>query len=641
MNIPNFLDIRFIDKDGKLTPQWRSILNNLFTELQTKSGTEGLFLPIQSNDHVLMLNTARSIGALIYNTTTNQFMACVPNGDSGIFRALAFAGGSQSYTSITLDNLNPNTALICDSSLTVQSSITTSTELSYVHGVTSDIQTQLNGKVPTSRIISTTSPLQGGGDLSIDRTFSITQATTSTSGYLSNTDWNTFNGKQNALSFGNLSTSGNLSGSGTNVLVGSSVTIGVATGYAIPSNTQITNWNSAYSLTSAATALDTSNTLVLRDANGRTAVSLSDDNVIPRISLNHNTRQLFDQNGHIEIDWEARQTYEYDNSTNYLSVDWGNFQLWAWWKHYISFHPPRWEFLAWMSIDWKQCACYGTDTLESINWDGHYLNFYGMTALSVDYGGGALYDQLSYPALDWVNRWLLDSAGINSVDWANRQLLDQAGNISFDWINGAFYIAGYAIDYLINCSNQSLQDINGYGSISWGLRYLIDSAGRESMSYDLRMLTDTNGDTGYGNSLDWQNRQAFDDGLAGTIPNRLSIDWQNRYLCDIYGNPIVDWGNYVLSDQDGFSIINFGNGIFLLNDNGGHQSVDFDNRQLINGFGSVLDWSNTDRIVINTALTLTPTSTVPSTPPEGTIYVDSTSGNHLKIYLNSAWHTII
>jgi hypothetical protein len=56
------------------------------------------------------------------------------------------------------------------------------------------------GGVPTSRTISTTAPLQGGGNLTTDRTLSITQATTSTNGYLSSTDWNTFNNKQNALS---------------------------------------------------------------------------------------------------------------------------------------------------------------------------------------------------------------------------------------------------------------------------------------------------------------------------------------------------------------------------------------------------------------------------------------------------------
>lgn len=50
-------------------------------------------------------------------------------------------------------------------------------------------------------LISTTAPLQGGGDLSTNRTFSITQAGASTDGYLSSTDWNTFNNKQPAGSY--------------------------------------------------------------------------------------------------------------------------------------------------------------------------------------------------------------------------------------------------------------------------------------------------------------------------------------------------------------------------------------------------------------------------------------------------------
>ena len=61
------------------------------------------------------------------------------------------------------------------------------------------LTSDLSSYVPTSRTISTTAPLQGGGDLSANKTLSITQATTSTNGYLSSTDWNTFNGKQNAL----------------------------------------------------------------------------------------------------------------------------------------------------------------------------------------------------------------------------------------------------------------------------------------------------------------------------------------------------------------------------------------------------------------------------------------------------------
>jgi len=56
------------------------------------------------------------------------------------------------------------------------------------------------GLVPTTRTISTTSPLSGGGDLSANRTLSIATANTTTTGALSSTDWNTFNGKQAPIS---------------------------------------------------------------------------------------------------------------------------------------------------------------------------------------------------------------------------------------------------------------------------------------------------------------------------------------------------------------------------------------------------------------------------------------------------------
>ena len=56
-------------------------------------------------------------------------------------------------------------------------------------------------KVPTTRTISTTAPLSGGGDLSANRTLSIPKATTLVDGYLSATDWAIFNGKQAALGF--------------------------------------------------------------------------------------------------------------------------------------------------------------------------------------------------------------------------------------------------------------------------------------------------------------------------------------------------------------------------------------------------------------------------------------------------------
>ena len=60
--------------------------------------------------------------------------------------------------------------------------------------LTSDIPS-LTGYVQTTRTISTTSPLQGGGDLSANRTLSILQSSGSQDGYLSSTDWTAFNGK--------------------------------------------------------------------------------------------------------------------------------------------------------------------------------------------------------------------------------------------------------------------------------------------------------------------------------------------------------------------------------------------------------------------------------------------------------------
>jgi len=60
--------------------------------------------------------------------------------------------------------------------------------------------------------ISTTAPLSGGGNLSANRTLSITQAGTASNGYLSSTDWNTFNSKQPTLNG-----TGFVKASGTNI----------------------------------------------------------------------------------------------------------------------------------------------------------------------------------------------------------------------------------------------------------------------------------------------------------------------------------------------------------------------------------------------------------------------------------------
>lgn len=57
-------------------------------------------------------------------------------------------------TTITSSNLTANRALVSNANGKVAASAVTSTELGYLDGVTSAIQTQINGKVPTSRKVN-------------------------------------------------------------------------------------------------------------------------------------------------------------------------------------------------------------------------------------------------------------------------------------------------------------------------------------------------------------------------------------------------------------------------------------------------------------------------------------------------------
>ena len=71
------------------------------------------------------------------------------------------------------------------------------------HGIAVGDITAWNAKAPSTRSISTTAPLTGGGSLASDLTLGLPAASSTTSGYLTSTDWNKFN------------SSGGLGGSGT------------------------------------------------------------------------------------------------------------------------------------------------------------------------------------------------------------------------------------------------------------------------------------------------------------------------------------------------------------------------------------------------------------------------------------------
>jgi hypothetical protein len=94
-------------------------------------------------------------------------------------------------------------ALVSNGSGVISASSTTSTEIGYVSGVTSAIQTQLNAKEPTltkGNLTETTSSIltiTSGTNAVIGSgtTIQVAQSSGSTAGYLSSTDWTTFNNK--------------------------------------------------------------------------------------------------------------------------------------------------------------------------------------------------------------------------------------------------------------------------------------------------------------------------------------------------------------------------------------------------------------------------------------------------------------
>ena len=116
-------------------------------------------------------------------------------------------GGSAPIASATTSGTVKTDSTVADPVVYLKSSsdslLAGKANLSHTH-VESDVTnlvTDLAGKVPSSRTITTTAPLAGGGSLASNLTLSIPAASGSENGYLSSGDWTTFNGKENPLSF--------------------------------------------------------------------------------------------------------------------------------------------------------------------------------------------------------------------------------------------------------------------------------------------------------------------------------------------------------------------------------------------------------------------------------------------------------
>lgn len=139
-----------------------------------------------AGDMVLANNTTSSLGNFIFGTGTTERMRITPTGNVSINNT------NNTY------RFDVNGTVRFTGQLRLESTITDGTYTYTLPGATGTLALVGGAGVGTVTSIATTGPITGG-TITSTGTIGITQATSSTDGYLSSTDWTTFNNKQDAL----------------------------------------------------------------------------------------------------------------------------------------------------------------------------------------------------------------------------------------------------------------------------------------------------------------------------------------------------------------------------------------------------------------------------------------------------------
>jgi len=181
--------------------QYHEIIATNSTGLSIDTTGELLFKVGATHLEALKLNTSRRvIITLAPATGSASDQIVVRDTTTGELKVIAQTTG---HNPVTI-NATPNGLTIDGSqvlSLGLASSLSTGALINTDWVIFNNKQNALGfTPVPDTRKIDTFFPLSGGGDLTADRTITIPQANSLFSGYLINTDWIIFNGKQEALS---------------------------------------------------------------------------------------------------------------------------------------------------------------------------------------------------------------------------------------------------------------------------------------------------------------------------------------------------------------------------------------------------------------------------------------------------------
>lgn len=164
--------------------------------LVSPAGGLGIGTGVSATQGTFTLTTSTSYRIIFHVTTTNASAYTLELDN------VKFGPGSVTNLSATAP-LAYNTVtniLSIPAAATAQNGYLTSTDWN-----------TFNNKVATTRAINTTAPITGGGNLSADRTLAMAAATGAVDGYLTAANFTTFNGKQDAITVGALG-AGNANG---------------------------------------------------------------------------------------------------------------------------------------------------------------------------------------------------------------------------------------------------------------------------------------------------------------------------------------------------------------------------------------------------------------------------------------------
>jgi hypothetical protein len=189
------------------------------------SGTAPLSLSIAGN-----LLTGSMTAA---NSTTNGYLTSI---DWNTFNSKqnALILGSVSSTDMAISGGN-NAVIGSGLNLTITKGSLTSSDLTITGGTNAVLGSGTALTVKKGNLTEATSSvltIAGGANatLGTGTTIQVKQATTSQSGYLASTDWNTFNNKQSTLTFGNLTSSDITVTGGSSAVKGTGATLAINKG---------------------------------------------------------------------------------------------------------------------------------------------------------------------------------------------------------------------------------------------------------------------------------------------------------------------------------------------------------------------------------------------------------------------------